>query len=477
MKLLHPTNIRTRLALWFVTILASILTIYIAAVFVFQYVLLERQIFHDEIQDVETVEGLLYFDPGGILRLEEGYHTHPQSRLLEDRLMEIRDLSGNILYSSETLHGRPLGGASFADEGANSYNQRSIKLADGTHVLLISHLHPVQGKLLLIRLAYSMASLHDRMLHFFLLLLLATPIALVAAGFAGFSIARRALLPLDLMARRAEQITASNLHDRIMVENPDDELGRMARVLNHLLERLQQAFAQLQRFTADAAHELRTPLASIRSTGEIALQETRSDTVYREAISGILEETIRLNQTIDGLLLLSKAEAVQLDSSPTSFSIVDLVHEILALLEVLIEDRHITVLEQNDEAVREQLYADRNLVRVALLNVLHNAVKFSPDHSTLRILYTRIERDTQIFHRICVHDSGPGIAPGEHLRVFERFFTSSIHQISTNRGAGLGLSIARLVIDRSGGRIFFDESTVQGAKCCIELPQSPRIPT
>ena len=470
MSLLRSTNIRTRLAIWFVAILASVLTIYIAAVFVFQYVLLERQIFHDEIQDVETVEGLLHFDADGMLRLEESYHSHPQSRLLEDRLMEVLDSGGNILYSSDTLKGSPLGGPSSADEGVESYNQRSLRLADGTHVLLISHVHPVQGKPVLIRLGYSMAPLHDRMQHFFLLLLLATPIALVAAGFAGSRVARRILRPLDLMAARAEQITASNLHDRITVENPDDELGHMARVLNHLLERLQQAFAQLQRFTADAVHELRTPLASIRSTGEVTLEENRPEGTYRDAISGMLEESIRLSQTIDGLLLLAKAEAVQPDSAPISFSLVELTHEILALLEVLIEEKHITVLEEHETDVCEPLVADRSLIRVALLNVLHNAVKFSPDRSSLRILYGHVERDSRAFHRICIHDSGPGIASGEHFRVFERFFTSTVHQVSTHRGAGLGLSIALLIIDRTGGRIFFDEAAVQGAKCCIELP-------
>ena len=475
MRLLNSINIRTRVAIWLVAILACVLSIYIAAVVVFQYVLLERQIFHDEIQDVETVEGLLYFDPNGVLRLEESYHTHPQSRLLEDRLMEVRDLSGNILYSSETLHGSTLGGATFADEGTNSYNERATKLADGTRVLLISHLHPVQGKLVLIRLAYSMASLHERMLHFFLLLLLATPIALIVAGFAGFSAARRALKPLDLMAARAEQITASNLHDRLTVQNPHDELGRMARVLNHLLERLQQAFEQLQRFTADAAHELRTPLASIRSTGEVALQQALPDGGYREAISGMLEESIRLNQTIDGLLLLSKAEAVQPEGSPTSFSLSELVHEILALLEVLIEDRHIAVVEQNEEIGHASLFADRSLIRVALLNVLHNAVKFSPDHTTLRIVYNYLNRDGMFFEQLCIQDSGLGIAPGEHRRVFERFFSSSIHQLPAQRGAGLGLSIAKLIIDRSGGQIFFDEAAAQGAKCCIELPMPRRV--
>ena len=470
MKHLRPTNIRTRLALWFVAILASILVIYISAVVAFQYLLLERQIFHDEIQDVETVEGLLHFNQAGSLQLEEGYHTHQQSRLLEDRLMEVRDLAGNILYRTNTLKGETLGGSSLPDEGVHSYNERSTTLADGTRVLLISHIHPVQGKPVLIRLGYSMAPLHDRMLHFFLLLLLATPIALVAAGFISYRVARRALRPLASMASRAEQITVSNLDDRIAIENPDDELGHMARVLNHLLERLQQAFAQLQRFTADAAHELRTPLASIRSAGELTLQQDRSEAYYREAISGMLEESARLNQTIDGLLLLSKAEAVQADNGPTSFFLPELVHEILALLEVLIEERQIAVLEERENAVHEPLVADRSLMRVALLNVLHNAVKFSPDRSILRILYGSIEREGHTFHRISIHDSGPGIAPGEHLRVFDRFFTSTVHQAHVSRGSGLGLSIARLIIDRNGGYIHFEEDVVSGAKCCIELP-------
>jgi signal transduction histidine kinase len=473
-KFLRPTNIRSRLALWFVAILSTILLLYISAVFVFQYVLLQRQIFHDEIQDVETVEGLLYFDQHGSLQLEQGYHTHQQSRLLEDRLMEVRDLAGNVLYRTDTLKGATLGGTALPDEGIHSYNERSTTLANGTHVLLISHIHPVQGKPVLIRLGYSMAPLHDRMLYFFFLLLVATPIALVAAGFISYSVARRALRPLASMASRAEQITASNLHDRIVVENPDDELGHMGRVLNHLLERLQQAFAQLQRFTADAAHELRTPLASIRSTGELTLQHDRPNASYREAISGMLEETTRLNQTIDGLLLLSKAEAVHCESKPTSFFLTELVHEILVLLEVLVEERQITVLEEYENAPHEPLVADRSLMRVALLNVLHNAVKFSPDRSVLRIVYGSIEREGHIFHRISIHDSGPGIAPGEHLRVFERFFTSAVHQATAFRGSGLGLSIARLIIDRNGGRISFEENVVNGAKCCIELPISTK---
>jgi signal transduction histidine kinase len=426
--------------------------------------------FHDEIEDVETVEGLLYFDAHGQLQLQQNYYSHPRSHLLVDRLMEVRDLSGVILYRTNTLHGQPLGGPTLLEEGNNSFDARAVRLADGTRVFMISHLHALQGKDLLIRLGYSIVPMRDRMLQFLLFQLVAMPIGLIIAGFAGYGMAKRVLVPLDLMAARAEQITASNLHDRLTVENEHDELGRMARVLNHLLQRLEQAFSQLRRFTADAAHELRAPLASVRSTGEIALQESPTEESYREAISSMLEETVRLNQTIDGLLLLSKTESSQLGEARTSFLLPDLVNEILTLLEVLIEERRITVRQEHDKNTRQPITADRSLIRVAVLNVLHNAVKFSSSDSILRISYSRIRFLSQDAERLCIHDAGPGISPGEHQQVFERFFTSRSAETSANSGAGLGLSIAKLVIDRSGGQISFDQSVATGARCCIDLP-------
>lgn len=480
MKILATSNIRTRLTVWYVALLAAILAIYISVVFIFQYGLLEHQMFHDEVQDVETVEGLLFFDAQGQLHLQQDYYSHPRSHLLVDRLMEVRDLSGVLLYRTDTLNGLSLGGPSLPDEGSNGFDQRGIKLADGTHVLVISHLHPVGGRQVLIRLGYSLAPLRDRMLQFFLLLLIAMPIGLVVAGFAGYSIAKRAFLPLDLMAARAEQITASNLQDRVVVENEHDELGHMARVLNHLLQRLEQAFAQLQRFTANAAHELRTPLASLRAAGEIALQKTEDEEeVYREAISSMLEETVRLDQTIDGLLMLSKAEAAQLETMD-EFLLPDLVNEILMLLEVVTDEKQMIVEQEQDGPTRQVIFADRSLVRVALLNVLHNAVKFSGVGATLRIRYSRVQASGVEMERVCIHDSGPGISAGEHQRVFERFFTGKAKRVSPNSGAGLGLSIARLAVERNGGRIFFEEEVASGARCCVDLPvmwqRSSRFP-
>ena len=469
MKSLLRKQLRTRLTLWYMAVLSVILGFYVILVLAFQYVLVTRQIYHDEVQDVVTVEGLLFFDSQGTLQLQQNYFSHPRSHLLIDRLMEIRDPSGVVLYRSPTLNGMNLGGPSLPDEGDESFNERVVRLADGSHVFVISHIHSMQGRTVLIRLGYSLVPFRERMLQFLGILLVALPVTLLLAGFASYAIAKRALMPLGQMAATAEKITATNLNDRIEIENPDDELGHMGRVLNHLLQRLEEAFVQLQRFTADAAHELRTPLASLRTIGELALRDKNNVDGYREAIGSILEETSRVNQTIEGLLLLAKAEAAQPGTARTSFSLVELTGEVLSVLEVLVEERQITVEQRGQRSTSAIVHADRGLVRAAIMNILHNALKFSPAGSTLRINFENYQ-STQRFVELSVHDQGPGIRSSEYEKVFDRFYTATDRETASMSGSGIGLSVAKLVIERNGGEIFFDPSVSEGARCIVRLP-------
>ncbi|WP_254062541.1 ATP-binding protein [Acidobacterium sp. S8] len=471
MKFPLPTNLRGRLTFWYVSVLAVLLFIYAAMVFAFQYAVLSRQLFHDEVQDVITAEGLLFFDTQGTLRLRDDYFSRPQSHLLLDRMMEVRDLSGNVLYRSATLKGMPLGGPNRHGEGDTDFDARIVRLQDGSHAFVVSHIHSMQGRTMLIRLGYSLVPLRDRMFQFFVLLLIAILLALMLAAVAGQMIAKRALRPLHQMATRAEGITASNLNLRLAIENPADELGYMARVFNHLLDRLEQAFNQLQRFTADAAHELRTPIAALQTIGEVALEKGQGSTEYQEALGSILEETGRLNETIESLLLLARAEAAGADGNKTIFAVSELVNEVLGLLEVIIEERKISVTQEGESVGRAYVRANRSLLRIAIVNILHNSLKFSPNESVLSISYSRIEAVASQL-QVTFQDQGPGITPGEHQQVFERFFTSPGHDTATKSGSGLGLSVAKLVIDRIGGEIRFDQKVQVGAKCIVNLPIS-----
>jgi heavy metal sensor kinase len=472
MNWLFAKQIRTRLTVWYIAVLAMILVIYIVLVFFFQYKFVANQIFHDEIQDVETVEGLLYFDAHGTLQLHQDYFSHPRSHLLIDRLMEVRDLSGVVLYRTENLNGAPLDGPSFPDEGNENFNQRVMKMPDGSHVSLISHLHSMQGRTLLIRLGYSLAPFRERMTQFLEILLVAFPIALVIAGFAGYQIARRALKPLGEMAEKAQHITARNLHDRLDIENESDELGYMAAVFNDLLNRLEQAFQQLNSFTADAAHELRAPMAALRAIGEIALRQEDS-TGDKEAIASILEETSRLDETIAGLLLLAKAEAAQ-PIGPNTFSLIEISSDVVTVLEVLAEEHGIRIDFSVGNANRMAVTGDRSLIRSAVMNIIHNAIKFSPDGSVITVTHSFHENE-EGFVELTVEDQGPGVRSSEREIVFDRFYTSTRRETALNNGTGLGLSIAKLVIQRSGGEIFFESKESLGARCVIRLPAHPAV--
>jgi signal transduction histidine kinase len=165
-------------------------------------------------------------------------------------------------------------------------------------------------------------------------LALGLPAALLLAGITGHFVARRALRPLDSMARRAKQINAEHLNERLMIENPEDELGHLGSAFNETLSRLEHSFEQLQRFTADVSHELRTPLTAMRSVGEVALQNLGDTWYHRDVIGSMLEEVYRLTHLVDSLLILARADAGHLPLQRRTVPLLDLVTESAGLLEV-----------------------------------------------------------------------------------------------------------------------------------------------
>jgi heavy metal sensor kinase len=458
------TNVRHRLTLWYVGVFGLVLLLFILAATILQYWQLTRQMYHAEIQDIETAEGLLAFAPDGRLILHEEYHNHPQSILLLDRYMEVLTPEGRVLLRNDKLQGQDLGGPPFPDEGLSSYHQRRISLADGTRLLLISHIHAIGTQPLLIRLAYSSAPIEHGVLQFLVLLLLAVPPALLLAGVAGYRMARKALEPLDKMALRAETITANDLDQRLPVDNPNDELGRMARVLNELLHRLQNSFEMLKRFTADASHELRTPLSSIRSVGEVGLQRQHTAEEYRDTIGSMLEEVTRLTEMVDGLLSISRADAGQVVLHRTTFSALGLTREVVALLGLLAEEKGQQIQIEGDADL--SVNADRALLHHGLANILQNAIKHGPGASRISILVAGVEN----YVDISVEDRGETIP--EHLRekIFERFFRIDASRSRQAGGSGLGLAIAKWAIEVNGGSVSLQPGQDGGNLFLVRIP-------
>jgi len=453
-----------------VGIFGAVLGIYICGACILQYWQLSDQLHHAEIQDLETVEGLLYFTPDGRLLLHEDYHSHPESHLLLDRYMEVLSPDGQVLLRNDRLHGMDLGGAPAPREGEIGYESKRMHLADGTRALAISHLHILQGKPLIIRLAYSTEPVTERLFEFVGLLLLALPAALVVAGFAGYRVAGKALNPLEEMARRTEQITAQRLNERIPVDNPDDEFGHMSRVLNGLLSRLSESFEKLQHFTSDVSHELRTPLAAIRSVGEVALQGEHSPEKYRDIIGSMLEEVARLTAMIDTLLTIAHADSGAVELHRTTFKLNDLVQESVAVVGVLAEDKKQTILVGGNSQL--SVSADRSFLRMAVINLLDNAVKYSPAGSTIGVNVRDTERapDGATLVGVVIEDEGPGIPEGKAERVFDRFYRVDEGRTRDAGGAGLGLAIAKWAVEAHGGAISLTPRLPHGSIFSIWLP-------
>ena len=467
---LRLTYIRDRLTLWYVGIFGIVLAIYICGACVLQYWQLSDQLRHAEIEDLETVEGLLYFTPDGRLFLHEDYHSHPESRLLLDRYMEVLSPDGQVLFRNDRLGRMNLGSMPNYREGNVGYESKRLRLADGTPVLSISHLHLFQGKPLLIRLAYSTEPLRSRLSDFIGLLLLAMPAALLVAAFAGYRVAGKALNPLEHMARQTEQITAQRLNERIPVDNPDDELGHMARVLNGLLVRLGESFEKLQHFTSDVSHELRTPLAAIRSVGEVGLQEDHSTEKYRDIIGSMLEEVARLTAMIDTLLTIAHADSGEVELHRSVFPLNDLVQESVAVVGVLAEDKKQSILVDGQSQL--SVSADRNFLRMAVINLLDNAVKYSPAGSTVRLRLSDGDAASDLaqFVELAIEDEGPGIPEDKAARVFDRFYRVDEGRTRDAGGAGLGLAIAKWTVETHGGTIDLKPRLPNGSVFYIRLP-------
>jgi heavy metal sensor kinase len=445
-----------------VAVLAGVLLIYIGSASALLFFHLRGQLDNLAIEDLETVEGLLSFAPGGKLLLRSDYHDHPETAQMQERLMEVRAIDGSLLYQSESLHNRSLGGAPGPGEGLSSYSQRSIRLADGRRVRLASKRHGIEGHQTLIRLAFDEAPLWQNLWQSVLGLMAGLPIALGFAGFAGYFLARRALSPVERMARRAHEINSDDLQARLAVENPNDELGLLAQAFNETLGRLERSFEQLRRFTSDAAHELRTPLMAIRSVGEAGLQEQTGGEEYREVIGSMLEESARLSRLVDSLLTIARADAGQIRLEKVEILILPFVHEAVSVMEVLAEEKgqHLAIGGRTSA----QVHADAAILRQVIINLLDNAIKHTPHGGNIRV---GILPAAGLNVAIEVEDGGPGIPPEHRDKVFDRFYRVDDGRGREDGGAGLGLAIAKWGAETHGGRLELD--CPAGGGCVFRL--------
>jgi heavy metal sensor kinase len=335
--------------------------------------------------------------------------------------------------------------------GFRAYSKRFS--ADGQNWLLVilRSLHAQQEMLQQIRVAFAWL----------------IPLGVLLAGCGGYYLARGSLAPVAAMGKQAERIGAANLHERLEVRNANDELGRLSRTFNELLDRLDRSFERQRRFISDASHELRTPVSILRGEAEVALSQlSRSPEEYRESLAVLYEEAQRLARIVEDMFTLTRADAGEYRLAQSDFYLDELAADCVRATRALAQAKSITLAVAAPEEM--PVHADEDLLRRMILNLLDNAIKYTPAGGSVAVTCGPVPDG----YELSVTDSGPGIPAEMQSRVFERFFRADRARSRTGAdgGAGLGLAIARWIAEAHLGQIELVRSDATGSKFTVRIP-------
>ena len=294
--------------------------------------------------------------------------------------------------------------------------------------------------------------------------LLAIPLAVLLAMIVGWVLTGRTLRPIAVMANAADRITAES-HGRLPISAPDDELGRLGLRFNALLDRLDSAFGNQRRFLADAAHELRTPIARARGAGELALSMP-AGSEDRDALERTQRELVVMSRLVDELLELARADAGRAADSLQLGFLDDIVTDVVRRFDPVAKRQALNlVIDVPHEApLRMEPASLSRLVGI----LVDNAIRYTPPSGTVRVAVEAPGEGA----RLIVEDSGIGIPAVERALLFERFFRGAEARQLAPDGSGLGLPIAQAIAERHGARISFDENLPQGTRVTVTFPRA-----
>ena len=437
-------SVRLRLTIWYVAVPGVLLILTFVGIFVFTRVSLRSELREHLKDEYRSLESTINDNPA-FLRIREESGAVPLFRVARgDTLVHrVRKWAATGIGTGEDLD---TGFSSVAAPGGALYRVRvGTVIANGISYRVI--------------VAHTEAAVREGIRTLAVILVSALPVALVLVFVSGYFIAGRVLAPVAVMAEKARGISAEHLAERLPIENPDDELGRLAAVFNSTLERLEAAFEEQRRFVSDASHELRTPITALRSVGEVGLSGAASPAAYREVIGSMLEECDRLSILIADLLTLARGDSGVARLKRESVDLGELVESTAALLRILAEEKNQGLRVEVRGPV--MVHVDPTTLRQALMNIIDNAIGHCPPGSNIEVMVHGGEEPV-----VEIRDDGPGIAPEHAEKVFDRFYSADRRA----RGTGLGLSIALWAVEAHGGRIDLVSKLGEGCTFRIVLP-------
>jgi len=461
MTLRHITqSIRTRITLWHLGVLVLTLGAYILStqMFLWRQLTVELKTNLQE-EAEEVVKIFLKLAPDGHFV----WRGHKESTK-QNYWIAASHLDGVLIYRNFTQTDFSLPPASMTPADP-SRTFHTLQLTDGRKLLMMQEVRQIEGVDVVIRVGRTTEHFAKEMWHLLLIQTLCFPLVLLLAWAGGYFMAGRVLSPLQKIIARMKTISADRLHERLPVENVNDELGHLSLAFNHLLGKLDHSFKQMRQFTDDASHELRTPLAAMHSVGEMALRTPMNVDDYQETIASMLEEVDKMSRLVNDLLALARSDSDMVHPALAKLELGEVIKDETARLEVLAEEKK----QELSLTIKQScpVYIDRNLFRQAFANILYNAIQYSPEGGTIQI---QVDKDRQGSF-IEISDSGPGIAPEHQERIFDRFYRVDKVRSRDTGSSGLGLAIAKWAVTIHGGNIELASSPGQGSAFRIYLPE------
>ncbi len=458
-------SIGLRLTLWYLVIFAIAQLVFGAGMwFILRHNLYD--LVDDELESqVEDLKSFLQSQPKdrSIAKLKEEVNETYAIEHSGD-FLEVYAEKGELIYRSAFLQAHQA--VLLPPEQVQQTIIRSRRI-EGRPLRFILQKLEVNGRVYTVEMGAPADDAVETLSLFRSYLLMFAPLLLLVAAAGGYWLSRRALSPVDALVRTAREVSGTNLNSRLQKLETGDELQRLSDTLNEMLDRIETAFMRITQFTADASHELRTPVSLIRTEAELALRRSRNEAEYKESLRHILLEAERTTALIEQLLSLARTDSGReklhlqpVDLRQTLRSVVDGWQQVATIRNLEFSAR----IAASDSFVM----GDDTLLRRLADILLDNAFKYTPSPGSVRLSLE--QRGESV--AITVQDSGPGIAEEEQSKIFERFYRVDKARSRAQGGAGLGLAIAQWIAVQHRGSITVESQLGQGASFRVELPMT-----
>jgi two-component system OmpR family sensor kinase len=390
----------------------------------------------------------------------------PPSLTRLDRLVQIIDGQGRVVARSANLGSESLPVFPHLLERLAAGKTAFDTLPDTSEepLRMVSLPTQVRGQRFAVQVAGSLDDVNQILRSAAMLFALMAVALLAALGWAGARLSSKMFVAIENIVDQAREIEDGNLHRRLPHPGDDDEIGQLVQTLNAMLERIEHAFDTQRRFTADASHELRSPLSRLRAEIEITLRRPRESGDYVIALRSCLEEVERLTTLVEELLMLARIDAGQERGSAAPVSLAALARDTIERLRPQARERDIAISLIDELPATARV--DGAPLGLVLRNILDNAIKFSPAGGKIDV---RIAPDAG-GALLTVDDHGPGIAEDELPFVFDRFFRGDAARADGIDGVGLGLALCQAIMQSYGGNIAVSNRSGGGARFSVSLP-------